>query len=167
MIVVHITPGDVQNELDELYDDIPQVVAHYCKDLAAGACPIVILGDMNADCGYLSKKKRKGLKFWTDKDWFWLVQDGVDTTIAKSRCTYDRSDTKFSCPHGWPAFSAAVHGSVKESPDNTLGMQRVEVTCNNCGSHLGHVFEGEGYNAANRRFCINSASLSFNEEEKI
>ncbi len=72
-----------------------------------------------------------------------------------------RSDTKFESHCGWPSFYSPLAGdTVEYIEDSTLGMKRVEVRCASCGSHLGHVFEGEGYDTpTDQRFCINSISL--------
>jgi peptide-methionine (R)-S-oxide reductase len=72
------------------------------------------------------------------------------------------SDTKFESHCGWPSFYTPLAGdSVEYIEDRSAGMKRVEVRCASCGSHLGHVFEGEGYdNPTDQRFCINSISLS-------
>jgi peptide-methionine (R)-S-oxide reductase len=72
-----------------------------------------------------------------------------------------RSETKFESHCGWPSFYAPLAGdSVEYIEDKSLGMKRVEVRCANCGSHLGHVFEGEGYQTpTDQRYCINSVSL--------
>lgn len=72
-----------------------------------------------------------------------------------------RSDTKFESHCGWPSFYAPLAGdSVDYIEDRSMGMKRVEVRCATCGSHLGHVFEGEGYDVpTDQRFCINSISL--------
>ena len=72
-----------------------------------------------------------------------------------------RSDTKFESHCGWPSFyDPADSDAVELLEDGTLGMRRVEVRCANCGSHLGHVFEGEGYpTPTDQRYCINSISL--------
>ncbi|HEU0137060.1 MAG TPA: peptide-methionine (R)-S-oxide reductase MsrB, partial [Flavobacterium sp.] len=51
------------------------------------------------------------------------------------------SDAKFHSDCGWPSFDKAVAGSVNYTVDNTFGMSRTEVTCANCGGHLGHVFD--------------------------
>ena len=72
-----------------------------------------------------------------------------------------RSDAKFESHCGWPSFFTPLAGdAVVEVEDRSLGMKRVEVRCARCGSHLGHVFEGEGYGTpTDLRYCINSISL--------
>ena len=72
-----------------------------------------------------------------------------------------RSDHKFHSHCGWPSFySPLAEDRVEYIEDRTLGMKRVEVRCAACGSHLGHVFEGEGYDTpTDQRYCINSISM--------
>lgn len=74
-----------------------------------------------------------------------------------------RSDQKFDSHCGWPSFFSPLAGdAVIEHVDTSLGMRRVEVVCANCHSHLGHVFEGEGYaTPTDLRYCINSISMTF------
>ncbi len=78
------------------------------------------------------------------------------------------SDTKFDSHCGWPSFFSPLAGdAVIELVDHTMGMRRVEVRCANCGSHLGHVFEGEGYGTpTDQRYCINSISLKLEPAEQ-
>ncbi|MBW0090119.1 peptide-methionine (R)-S-oxide reductase MsrB [Pseudonocardia sp. KRD-184] len=77
-----------------------------------------------------------------------------------------RSDTKFESHCGWPSFYTPLAGSaVIERTDYSMGMKRVEVVCATCKSHLGHVFEGEGYGTpTDLRYCINSISLKLEEK---
>ncbi len=72
-----------------------------------------------------------------------------------------RSGEKFDSHCGWPSFWAPLAGDrVEYVDDSSLGMRRTEVRCASCGSHLGHVFEGEGYDTpTDQRYCINSISI--------
>jgi peptide-methionine (R)-S-oxide reductase len=73
-----------------------------------------------------------------------------------------RSAEKFHSHCGWPSFFAPLaEDRVEYIEDRSFGMRRVEVRCANCGSHLGHLFEGEGYDTpTDQRYCINSVSLT-------
>ena len=77
-----------------------------------------------------------------------------------------RSETKFASHCGWPSFYAPLaEDRVKYIRDTTMGMERVEVRCANCDSHLGHVFHGEGYGTpTDDRYCMNSISLTLDRD---
>ena len=87
--------------------------------------------------------------------------DGSYHCVACGNILFN-SDTKFESGSGWPSFTNPANlEHIKLHEDNTLGMQRTEVNCANCGGHLGHVFPDGPAEQGGKRYCINSLSLDF------
>jgi peptide-methionine (R)-S-oxide reductase len=101
----------------------------------------------------------------------WMGEYTETKTVGVYRCRacqaeLFRSETKFDSHCGWPSFfSPLAEDRIEEIVDRTLGMSRTEVRCSACGSHLGHVFAGEGSGTpTDLRYCINSLSISLEPE---
>ncbi|KAL2857939.1 putative methionine-R-sulfoxide reductase SelR [Aspergillus pseudoustus] len=87
--------------------------------------------------------------------------EGVYACAGCSAPLY-KATHKFKSGCGWPAYFDSIPGAVVRHVDNSFGMERTEITCTNCGGHLGHVFKGEGYpTPTDERHCVNSISLRF------
>lgn len=96
-----------------------------------------------------------------------LFQEGTYACAACGTQLFE-SGKKFDAHCGWPSFYDAKPGAVVFHDDMSIGMKRTEVTCATCRGHLGHVFEGEGFDVpTNQRYCINSLSLRFIPKGKV
>lgn len=76
-----------------------------------------------------------------------------------------KSDRKFDSGCGWPSFDQSIPGAIEYIKDTTHGMIRTETVCATCGGHLGHIFDDGPQHTTGQRYCINSASIRFNDEK--
>ena len=121
----------------------------------------------------MSEKKAKYKKLTTEEESV-IIHKGTERpftgkyyafwergTYVCKRCGAPlyRSESKFEAGCGWPSFDDEIRGAVERVPD--ADGVRIEITCANCGAHLGHVFTGEGLTKKNVRHCVNSISVDF------
>jgi methionine-R-sulfoxide reductase len=138
--------------------------------------------------GKVFARDTTGIATWTDSQWKTtltpaqydvLREKGTDMPFAgkfykhKEKGTYVcagcgtelfTSSMKFDSDCGWPSFDKEIAGGkVKQVRDNTHGMERIEILCAKCGSHLGHIFD-DGPTVTGLRYCVNSTSIDFKKK---
>ena len=126
----------------------------------------------------ISKSEVEWKKQLTDEEFHVTRQQGTEAPFSgqyvntKEKGVYKcvccgnvlfKSDDKFDSGTGWPSFTKPIDESILEHNDNTHFMQRIEVTCDKCGAHLGHVFD-DGPKPTGQRYCINSCALKLDKE---
>lgn len=130
------------------------------------------------------KKSIKSDDYWrnklTDEEFRVCREQGTErpysgtllhnTSSGIYHCTCCRSplfvsDNKYDSGCGWPSFDAPVASdAIRYLKDTSLGMERIEIRCAECDSHLGHVFPDGPADTTGERYCVNSVSLIFNKE---
>jgi len=117
-------------------------------------------------------------RFLTAQQYDILRRKQTEPAFSGKYCRFNRSGTyfcaacgsplflskhKFDCGRGWPSFNSSIPGSIKFLPDYRGGAEKTEVSCANCHSHLGHIFD-ESLPLCETRYSINSLALEFRQE---
>ena len=90
-------------------------------------------------------------------------RDGVYSCVVCDFALFE-SEKKYESGTGWPSFYDALEDTISTKEDNSYGMKRIEINCKKCDSHLGHIFP-DGPKPTGQRYCVNSLSLTFSENE--
>ena len=90
-------------------------------------------------------------------------RDGIYSCVVCDFALFE-SEKKYESGTGWPSFYDALEGTISTKEDNSYGMKRIEINCKKCDSHLGHIFP-DGPKPTGQRYCVNSLSLTFSENE--
>lgn len=119
-------------------------------------------------------EKETQYKKLTPEEEIVIIHKGTETPFTGKYCAFwesgtyvckrcrallYRSESKFKSGCGWPSFDDEIPGSINRTTD--ADGVRTEITCANCGAHLGHIFIGEGFTKKNVRHCVNSISIDF------
>ena len=90
-------------------------------------------------------------------------RDGIYSCVVCNFALFE-SEKKYESGTGWPSFYDALDDTISTKEDNSYGMKRIEINCKKCDSHLGHIFP-DGPKPTGQRYCVNSLSLTFSENE--
>jgi len=90
-------------------------------------------------------------------------RDGIYSCVVCDFALFE-SEKKYESGTGWPSFYDALEDTISIKEDNSYGMKRIEINCKKCDSHLGHIFP-DGPKPTGQRYCVNSLSLTFSENE--
>ena len=90
-------------------------------------------------------------------------RDGIYSCVVCDFALFE-SEKKYESGTGWPSFYDALEDTISTKEDNSYGMKRIEINCKKGDSHLGHIFP-DGPKPTGQRYCVNSLSLTFSENE--